>query len=688
MTYALDARPKLLADVKIVRREHRGEVHYVVKEPKEQKYFRFGVSEVELMRLMDGARTPAEIADAAAATLGGRPPAGQVADFAQKLKRLGIVERTPVEQHLMLMEHLRSNRQVRARRRTKGSLLRARFSIGDPDRMFEWIVQRMRWAWSAPFVYASIGLFVVYMAILVARWDVFLHGTVGLYLLSGFGVWDWVLLYVLFLVISVIHELGHGLTTKAFGGSVHEIGAMLLYFAPALFCNTNDAWTFEKRSRRLWVTFAGPWIELLIAAVAAIVWISTEPGTFVNKLAFLTVLSGGILAVLANLNPLLPLDGYYALSDWLEIPNLRRRSFEYTGWLGKRYLLGMDVAELPATPRERRVFAIYGVSAFAYSAFVALVSLLWLIFVIGRFIGPWVWVIVAIIALRGVGRTAGRGRALAGAATTTWRAGFLRTHRVAAGLAAVVLIVLLPFLLPWTFRAKGDFAVEAQPRAQIRAEVTGVIDRWYVREGEAVAAGAPIARLWNPEIEIAALELEGAVERLRLDRSTAEARGDRSAAAAAAAALEERQGELAVARARRERLLVRSPIAGVVLAQRLDERLGEAVPEGSLLFDVAAPQGRRAWVLVPVKDAGELAPGQRATLKMYARPDLEFVSTVASVAPAAQDGRVQVEVILPDGDWQPSPGMTGIAKIETRRGTVAQAMARAFRRTIRIDLWL
>jgi putative peptide zinc metalloprotease protein len=688
VTYALDARPRLQDEVKIVRREHRGAVHYIVKEPKEQKYFRFGELEVGLMRLMDGNRTPAEIAAAAEAELGLRPDAGQVADFAHKLKRLGIVERTPVEQHVMLMERLRSQRHVRARRRTKGSFLRIRFSIGDPDRLFQRVVERTRWAWSRAFVWGSVALFAVYTAILIANWDRFWSGTVGLYLLSGFGVWDWVLFYLLFLFIGGIHELGHGLTTKAFGGSVHEIGGMLLYFTPALFCNTNDAWTFEKRSHRLWVTFAGPWIELIIAALAAIVWVTTEPGTFVNKLAFLTVLSGGILAVLANLNPLLPLDGYYALSDWLEIPNLRRRAFEYTGWLGKRYVLGMDVAAPPATPRERRVFIIYGLSALAYSAVIAVVSLLWLIFVIGRFIGPWVWVIVAFIAGRSLARMARRGRALVGVATTTWRAGFLRSNRVATGLAVIVLLVLLPLLVPWTFRARGEFTVEAQPRAQIRAEVSGVIDRWYVREGEVVAAGEPLARLWNPALEAEVLELAADVARLELQRSQAEARGDRTTAASAGAALEELRDELEVAHARRERLRLTAPIDGIVLAHRLPERLGEAVAEGELLLEIAGTGGRRARVQVPAKDAGELAPGQRATLKLFARPELKFVSTVASVAPAARGGHVQVEVVLPADDWQPAPGTTGIAKIEMRRGTVAQAILRAVRRTVRIDLWL
>src|SRR5205085_15593 len=124
-------------------------------------------------------------------------------------------------------------------------------------------------------------------------------------------------LFVLWLTgttIIVIHELGHGYTCKHFGGQVHEIGAMLLYFEPAFFCNVNDSWTFPELKARLWVTAAGSWIQLVVASIAAIIWWAATPGTLVSQVAFAAVLIGGFTTVLMNANPLIPLDGYYALS--------------------------------------------------------------------------------------------------------------------------------------------------------------------------------------------------------------------------------------------------------------------------------------------------------------------------------------------------------------------------------------
>lgn len=686
MNTALDARPRLRDDLTIVRREHDGRVQYVVKLPVEGKYYQFGEAETGLMRLMDGDRLPSEIASHAAETLGVGVTEGQVADFAARLKRLGVVERTPAEQHTMLMERIRSQRRVRVRQRARGSLLRLRFSIGDPDRMFDAVVARVPWLWSRAFVITSLVLFVAYGLVLAARWDEFWNGTVNLYLLSGVSVAYLVGFWLLVIVIGAIHELGHGLTTKWFGGEVHEIGAMMLYFSPAMFCNTNDAWTFERRSHRLWVTFAGPWIELVIASLGAILWVATEPGTFANRLGFLTVLVGGISAVITNFNPLLPLDGYYALSDWLEIPNLRRRSFQYWGWLGKRYVLGVRAPEPRVTPRERRVFLLYGGLALGYSALIAVVSLVWLILVIGRFIGPWVWAIVAVIALRAVLQLSGRTATITRAAAISWRAALKHRRRLYAAGGTVVLLLLL-LLLPWTFRATGEFTVAAVPRVLVRAPEAGILDRMAVIEGDTVREGQELATLWSPDLIRRVTSARAAVRRLAVQVARAESRGDFAAASTASAVLAEARRELTLLEGRLARLSVRSPSDGVVIGYRLEERLGERLAAGDLLLEVA-PAGRQARVRVPPRLSTQLEPGLQAGLRLPARPSLEFRSEVAAASPMAGGDWVDVEIPFPRSGWQPAPGMTGVAKIVMWRGTIAEALVRRFRQTVRADLWL
>jgi len=686
---ALQMHPLLRDNLTIVRRESHGKVHYIVKEPVEGKYSQFGEAEITLMNLMDGSRTPEQIADEAGATLGGTLDPGTVADFAQKLKRLGLVERTPNEQHLMLMERIRSNRKIRARGRTKGSILRMRFSIGDPDRLFDrWIVP-LRWMWAPAFVWASVAMFLALAVLVIMNWQEFFAGAWAVSTGQA-GARDYVLLYVVFLFVGTIHEFGHGLTTKRFGGEVHEIGGMLLYFTPALFCNTNDAWLFERRAHRLWVTAAGPWIQLILAFLAAVAWLMLEHGTLVSDIAFAVVLIGAITGLVGNMNPLIPLDGYYALSDYLEVPNLRGRAFGYWGWLLKTKFMGLDASEPPVTPRERRIFLNYGGLAIAYSLFSIFVGVLWLTVILRGMIGPWAWVLIALLVGRGVWRRRGRLQELTTFATTSLRARFSTTDPRKWGWAGggVLLLIFLLFVLPWSFRANGSFVVEGTERVLVTARVDGVLERVNVEEGDIVVAGDPLATLWNPRLAADVADVERRAEELRLAEARARATGDLRVAASSGAVLDEVNNELNTLRDQRERLLVRAPIDGVVVGYRLSERVGEALKEGDLLLELDSVDGRTARVRVPIKEAGRIATGQRAGLKISTWPGTKWVSTVTSVAPAAQHGWVEAVVPFPQSDRMPLVGMNGAAKIVTDHGSVGEFVFRKFRHTVRLDLWL
>src|SRR5690606_20093060 len=147
-------------------------------------------------------------------------------------------------------------------------------------------------------------LFLAYLVVILLRWDDFSAGILALYTPSTFTASRLALILGTTVTIVAIHELGHGVTCKHFGGRVHEMGAMLIYFNPAFYCNVNDAWTFPERSARLWVTAAGSWIQLVIAGIAAIVWWGVVPGTVVSDVALTAVVMGGGITVLANANPL------------------------------------------------------------------------------------------------------------------------------------------------------------------------------------------------------------------------------------------------------------------------------------------------------------------------------------------------------------------------------------------------
>ncbi len=200
-------------------------------------------------------------------------------------------------------------------------------------------------------------------------------------------------------VATAIHEFAHATTCKRFGGQVREMGFMLIYFQPALYGNVSDAWLFPRRNQRLWVSFAGAYADMIVAALATFAWTVADPQTWLHHVAMLVMLTLG-LRTLFNLNPLIKLDGYYMLSDALEIPNLRQRSLAYLG-MRLRRLMGIVSEEVPrATRRERWIYVIYGILAGAYSCWLlSVIARRFGTFLIGRYHGLGVALFVGFLAL-------------------------------------------------------------------------------------------------------------------------------------------------------------------------------------------------------------------------------------------------------------------------------------------------
>lgn len=155
-----------------------------------------------------------------------------------------------------------------------------------------------------------------------------------------------------------IHELGHALTVKHFGREVPQGGVMLFFGMPAAFVETTDIWLEPKRAR-LAVTWNGPYTNLIIGSLAAI-FIYLNPSATINNFLF-KMLVISFMLVLFNINPLLKYDGYYLLSDWLEIPSLRERSAAFL----RRKFLPKIISRKKFT-REEVIYAIFGILSFIW----------------------------------------------------------------------------------------------------------------------------------------------------------------------------------------------------------------------------------------------------------------------------------------------------------------------------------
>jgi multidrug efflux pump subunit AcrA (membrane-fusion protein) len=683
----MTGRPRLRHDLVLVEQTYRGEQSFIVKDPQSRKYFRFRPVEVMVMQALDGAHTTAEVT-AALAEEGVKVSPSSVESFARKLSSMGLCERTLGERSVLEMERLRAQRRRRLKPAVfKGDIFRLRWSVGDPDKLFDRWLPRLRFFFTGTFLRISVALFGVYFLVLALKWPEFWRAMSDLYTFN-FDLGTFAVLWLTGTAIIIIHELGHGFTCKYFGGQVHEIGAMLIYFEPAFFCNVNDAWTFPELKARLWVTAAGSWIQLVLASVAAIVWWAAAPGTLVSDVAFAAVLIGGITTVFVNVNPLIPLDGYYALSDYLEVPNLRQRAFGYLAWLVKTRIARLDLPAPPADAREQRVFLIYGVLAATYIGliltFFAATAFGWLSRWFGG-LGVALFLAGAFILLRGSIRTVIH---TAGLAIRRQRLAWSSRPRQQAVLAGAAGLLLLGAILPWPITIAGSFVVAPVLSIPHAAPDSGVIAQVHVREGTRVIAGLPLVQIRNLELEREVLATRRVTDSLAL--RSAQSRGhDRVGEQSLIdAARSVEQARLAGLEERLDRLRIRALGHGTVVTTRPEELVGRWVSNGEVVIQLG--QADSVEVRIPLKGAGGtlVRPGDRVRLLSEATLANPVSGSIAAVSTAASRAEtIEARLRLPGGEgWR--PGMTGRSSITLRRSNAWGALWWNIRRGIRSDILL
>jgi putative peptide zinc metalloprotease protein len=367
----MPAFPKLRSDLVSVEAVVDGATVHNLKDPITGNYFRLREPEFWLIHQLDGQAAPSDIAARFRDKFGLEIGVEDVAAFITKLEQLFFLEDGRSEQ-----EVARAAKKVGRKRSIIGRILYIKIKGFVPGRFLDrltLLVARLR---HPIWVITQAAVIVVGLIELGANAAQFGANLTQLFTLSSI----WIVILALFLLVGM-HEFAHAAVCRFYGGQVREMGFLLLYLQPCFYCDLSDAWLFKKKSQRLAVTWAGPYFQLCLLAVSVIVWRLTIPGVFVNELARITA-TVSWLTFLFNFNPLIKLDGYYLLSDWLEIPNLRQKAFDYMGNVFRRRVLGWPIEVVQVTARERRIYSLYAILALIYSIFLVGFSL-WLI---GRFV--------------------------------------------------------------------------------------------------------------------------------------------------------------------------------------------------------------------------------------------------------------------------------------------------------------
>jgi len=383
-----DLRPRLRAGVRVYRQQFRGETWRVMQDPAGETYHRINESAHRFVGLLDGGRTVGEAWSLAVQRHGDEAPTqGEAIRLLGQLYTSNLLHADlPGDAEVMFKRH-----RTRKQRELKGTLtnfLFLKMPLVDPDRFLERWTPLLGMAFTRAGLIGWCVLVGLGLAALVSKWREFMERVPGT-LDQANLVW----MYVAFVLAKVLHELGHGVSCKKFGkqegagGEVHQMGVILAVLMPAPYVDASSSWALRSKWRRIVIGAAGMYVELAVAAVAAMVWAATGEGGVVNAIAYNVVFIAGVSTLVFNANPLMRYDGYYMLSDFVESPNLQQRSAQQISYLVKRFVWRVRRAVSPArSDREGWLLVVYGVASTVYrltvvAAIIWFVSQQW--FVIG-----------------------------------------------------------------------------------------------------------------------------------------------------------------------------------------------------------------------------------------------------------------------------------------------------------------
>lgn len=558
--------PRLRPEVQVRRRAFRGQPWYILHNPVGAEFFRLSPVGFHFVGLLDGQRSVDDAWRLSVERHGDDAPTqNEVIGLLGQLNQSNLL-RVDLSADSEPLLRRRSRKDTKKWAGQAMSLMFLRLPLFNPDSILRWLSPVFRPMLSG----VGLALWAVWVALGI--WTLLPH-------LSEFvrdagsvlapANWGW--LAVVFVVVKIIHESGHGLMCRRFGGQVHEAGVMLLVLMPAPYVDTTSSWGFESKWKRILVGSAGMMFELAVAAAAAVVWVYSEPASLPRQIAHNTVIVASVATVLFNANPLMRFDGYFILSDWLEVPNLYDRANRHLQYLWQRHAFGLrSVVPVSTRSDERAILTIYGIAAMIYRVLVmvAIVGFIagWA-FTLGLFLAAWTvatWLLVPSAKfLHYLSTSAALHRQ--------------RTRAVLVSAGVGLLIFVGVGLIPAPEHARTQGVVEAAERAELLMRADGFVDQVLAEVGQDVRKGQVLLRASNPELASRRDELEARVVELDLAMSEALASEDGSARdrRVIAAQLEATRNELREVRDQLDGLILKAPIDGRLAGQPLAPLAGQ-----------------------------------------------------------------------------------------------------------------
>jgi putative peptide zinc metalloprotease protein len=614
----LGTRPKLKPNLQFVIQRFGDEACCIVEDPGREQFWRIGLPEWRLLNRFDGTLSVAEAA------------AQEGSEDRLLLEQARTVISWAIQEGLI--ENLRSTRQAGSSSRWMQAINASvfyRYRLGNPQPALERIYPFLGFLTHPAMIVAWLATLLISGLLLVSRWDQFGEASLNVVAPN-----QWLHFILIWWGLKFVHEVFHGLTCLRYGGNVREAGILFLLFAPlGAYVDVTSSWRFSSKWHRIHVTFAGIYVELLIAAIAAIGWcFASDP--LVRQLCLQTTLLASVATVLFNANPLIRFDGYYLLADLLEIPNLYQQGQLATRQLVSRLFMGRNSKMPPAKTRKAGLVLLYG-----------LVSAVWRV------------ALCAGIAVGAATLLDGAGLLLAIVLVLVWWVlplvklgafllksigsnplGVLRAATVAGLLAAAMCFSATRLRVPHYVAAPG--IVQSTQSTVVRTEASGLLSEVEIRPGQRVRAGQIIGTLSNPELDLDVLQLRQEVKRNAMRVQSLLADGKIAEGQAEEQVGQELHRQLQHRLDQQRGLVIRSPQNGVVMDFEIDRFNGHHFRRGDRFIEIADPDSLEFAFSVGQSDHSRLdgATKDRRSSKLFlpGMKPIECVSDSVAVDPQAR----------------------------------------------------
>lgn len=586
-----------------------GSRYWHVKDPVSLRYYQLSPEEYAVLMMLDGTVSLQDIRRKFEHEFSPqRLSLPQVQSFLAMLHDSGLVISDAPGQAEILVSRTRRARSHRFLKQFS-NILAIRFRGFDPHEFLNWLVPRTRFLFRRWCVTVCVVLLLTSMVLAAVRMETLVSKLPHFH--EFFGATNLILLAATLAVTKVLHELGHAVACRHFGGECHEMGVMLLVLTPCLYCNVSDAWMLRSRWHRIVISAAGIYVELLLSAVCLLMWWWTVPGAF-NSLCLNVVFVCSVSTVLFNGNPLLRYDGYYILTDLVEIPNLRQQAGALVrNWLSQ-WFLGTEMANRRLLPQRRQVFlTAWHVTSWLYRILVVW-GILWFVH---RVLDPYglepVMLAIAVLTVTGMFLSPLIG--LINLLTSPFWRHTVNWSQFRVRTLAVCGMTVAGMMIPFPYSVRAPAVIRAENARSVFVQQQGSL-LWGIQAGNSVRKGDQLAILQDRSLDLAIAELEGEVALLEQRLKNLSDRRLRDAGTvdvlipATQEQYQKKKEELRHRKADRNRLILRAPIDGIVIHPRA---ISKATERASQSTDLARWSGSP---LDPANNGTFLATGTELCL--------------------------------------------------------------------------